>query len=63
MRTSIAFLLTFRSILSLTPTQVERIGTEFHIHFLLNGRINVAGLNENNVGKLAKAIDVVVREG
>ncbi|KAH7063512.1 aspartate aminotransferase [Macrophomina phaseolina] len=51
------------SILSLTPTQVERIGTEFHIHFLLNGRINVAGLNENNVGKLAKAIDVVVREG
>lgn len=48
--------------LSLTPADVERLGSEFHIHLPSTGRINVAGLNESNVETVARAIDRVVRE-
>ncbi|KAF4307556.1 hypothetical protein GTA08_BOTSDO04420 [Botryosphaeria dothidea] len=50
------------SFLSLSPADVERLGSEFHIHLPSTGRINVAGLNESNVETVARAIDRVVRE-
>ncbi|GME26432.1 hypothetical protein GTA08_BOTSDO04420 [Neofusicoccum parvum] len=49
------------SLLALNEAQVKRIGSEFHIHFPTNGRINVAGLNEAKTERLARAIDSVLR--
>jgi aspartate aminotransferase len=34
---------------------------QYHIHLPKNGRINVSGLNANNLGWVARAIDEVVR--
>ena len=34
---------------------------DYHIYLPPNGRLNVAGLNEDNVGVVARAIDEVVR--
>ncbi|OJJ01688.1 hypothetical protein ASPVEDRAFT_52588 [Aspergillus versicolor CBS 583.65] len=49
------------SLLGIGEEQVERLINEFHIYLPPNGRINVAGLNERNVGVVARAIDQVVR--
>ncbi|KAJ4353714.1 uncharacterized protein N0V89_005444 [Didymosphaeria variabile] len=42
--------------LPLNPQQCERLAAEFHIHMLQNGRINVAGLNQSNLGHVASAL-------
>ncbi|KAL4983175.1 pyridoxal phosphate-dependent transferase [Aspergillus falconensis] len=49
------------SLLGLSGDQVERLMEDHHIYLPLDGRINVAGLNEGNVGLVARAIDEVVR--
>lgn len=49
------------SFTGLTPEQVDRMVDEFHVYMTRNGRISMAGLNENNVAYVAKAIDAVVR--
>ncbi|OMP84526.1 Aspartate aminotransferase, cytoplasmic [Diplodia seriata] len=49
------------SLLGLNPSQVLQLASEDHIHFPTTGRINVAGLTETNVEKLARAVDKIVR--
>lgn len=49
------------SLLGIGKEQAERLIDEFHIYLPPNGRINVAGLNDGNVGVVARAIDQVVR--
>lgn len=48
------------SYTGLTEAQVEYIIKEHHIYLLLSGRINMCGLNENNVAYVAKAIHEAV---
>jgi len=45
----------------LTPEQVDRLCTEFHIYLTRNGRISIAGISSNNVQYLAKAIHEVTK--
>uniref|UniRef100_A0A8H7KFP4 Aminotransferase class I/classII large domain-containing protein n=1 Tax=Bionectria ochroleuca TaxID=29856 RepID=A0A8H7KFP4_BIOOC len=52
----------FRAYLTLTPAQCKKLIDKYHIYLPPNGRINVSGLNESNLGKVATAIDQVVRE-
>lgn len=49
------------SFLPLLPEQVECLITMFHIWMPDNGRMNMAGLTEENIEKVAFAIDAVVR--
>ncbi|KAI5962693.1 AAT2 [Candida pseudojiufengensis] len=49
------------SFTGLTPEQVERLEKKHGIYLVSSGRASVAGLNEHNVDKVAKAIDEVVR--
>ncbi|KAK7217070.1 hypothetical protein V2G26_005073 [Clonostachys chloroleuca] len=48
------------SYLMLTPAQCKKLIDKYHIYLPPNGRINVSGLNESNLGKVATAIDQVV---
>lgn len=50
------------SFTGLNEQQVQRLRDEFHVYMTKNGRISMAGLNTNNVGYFAKAVDSVVRE-
>jgi len=43
----------------LTPEQVDRLASEYHIYMTRNGRISMAGVSSKNVGYLAKAIHEV----
>jgi len=43
----------------LTPEQVDRLASEFHIYMTRNGRISMAGVSSKNVSYLAKAIHAV----
>ncbi|KYR01536.1 aspartate aminotransferase [Tieghemostelium lacteum] len=45
----------------LTPEQVDRLASEFHIYLTRNGRISIAGINSKNVEYLAKAIHAVTK--
>lgn len=49
------------SYTGLTPAQVDRMVSEFHVYLTKNGRISMAGLNTGNVAYVAKAIDACVR--
>ncbi len=49
------------SYTGLTPTQVERLRTEFGIYAIGTGRICVASLNEHNIDVVADAIAAVSR--
>lgn len=49
------------SLTGLSQTQVDFL-IERHIYLPWTGRINVAGLNEGNMARVANAIDSVVRE-
>lgn len=49
------------SFTGLSPAQVDRMVDEFHVYLTRNGRISMAGLNDNNFKYVAKAIDTVVR--
>lgn len=40
----------------ITAKQVEYIRYKYHIYMLRSGRINICGLNINNINYVAKAI-------
>ena len=48
------------SFSGLNKDQVERLKKEFAVYMVGSGRINVAGINENNVGRLCDAIKEVM---
>ncbi|XVE83555.1 hypothetical protein DITRI_Ditri16bG0096600 [Diplodiscus trichospermus] len=45
----------------LTPEQVDRLTSEFHIYMTRNGRISMAGVTTGNVEYLANAIHEVTK--
>jgi len=45
----------------LSPTQVDRLTSEFHIYLTRNGRISMAGLTTKDIPYLADAIHAVTR--
>lgn len=45
----------------LTPEQVDRLTSEYHIYLTRNGRISMAGVTTGNVAYLAKAIHEVTK--
>ncbi len=45
----------------LTPEQVCRLQTDYSIYILSSGRINVAGINSNNLDRLCDAIAAVIK--
>lgn len=49
------------SFTGLTKAQVQRLETEHAVYLASSGRASVAGLNDNNVQYVAKAIDEAVR--
>ncbi len=44
------------ALLDVTPQQVERLRAEHHVHMIGSGRINVAGLSDRNIERVAGAI-------
>jgi aromatic-amino-acid transaminase len=50
------------SFSGLTPEQVEALKQKYSIYIVGSGRINVAGITENNVGPLCDAIAEVVNK-
>jgi aspartate/tyrosine/aromatic aminotransferase len=44
------------SLLGITEDQATRLASDHHIYLPKSGRINVAGLSEENVGYVADAI-------
>jgi len=46
----------------MTPEQVDRLTSEFHVYMTRNGRISMAGVTSGNVEYLANAIHEVTRE-
>ncbi len=48
------------SYTGLTPAQVDRLRDDYSIYMVTSGRINIAGLNENNLDYVCKAIADVV---
>ena len=42
--------------------QVEKLRESYHIYLTDNGRINVAGLNSNNIDYVAKAFHKVSQD-
>lgn len=49
------------SLLGLAPARIERLRERHAVYVAGSGRINVAGLNESNVGDFARAVAAVVR--
>ncbi|BAO40107.1 aspartate aminotransferase [Kluyveromyces marxianus DMKU3-1042] len=49
------------SYTGLTKQMVERLESEHAVYMVASGRASIAGLNDNNVEHVAKAIDEVVR--
>ncbi|PIA33977.1 hypothetical protein AQUCO_03900093v1 [Aquilegia coerulea] len=45
----------------MTPEQVDRLRSEYHIYMTRNGRISMAGVTTGNVGYLANAINEVTK--
>ncbi|KAH7171685.1 pyridoxal phosphate-dependent transferase [Fusarium sp. MPI-SDFR-AT-0072] len=50
------------SYLSLNPQQCQKLIDQHHIYLPPNGRINISGLNQRNIEKVADALDEVIRE-
>ncbi|PSN64898.1 aspartate aminotransferase [Corynespora cassiicola Philippines] len=48
--------------LPLRPEECASLQAHHHVYMLKSGRINVSGLNRTNIGRMASAIDQVVRE-
>ena len=44
------------SLLGTTPAQVERLRTEHAIYVVTDGRINVAGLREDQIDRFVQAV-------
>ncbi|KAL6884754.1 pyridoxal phosphate-dependent transferase, partial [Trichoderma evansii] len=49
------------SYLNLMPQQCQLLKDKFHIYLPSNGRINISGLNQGNINRVAKSLDQVVR--
>lgn len=47
------------SYTGLTPAQCERMIKEFHVYLTANGRISLAGLNDNNIAYVAECMHKV----
>lgn len=45
----------------LTPEQVDKLASDYHIYLTRNGRISIAGISSNNVDYLAKSIHEVTK--
>jgi len=45
----------------LTPEQVDKLRSEYHIYMTKNGRISMAGVTSKNVGYLAHAMHQVTK--
>jgi len=45
----------------MTPEQVDRLASEFHVYGTRNGRISVAGITSGNVEHLAKSMHAVTK--
>jgi len=45
----------------MTPEQVEKLRTEYHIYMTKNGRISMAGVTSKNVGYLAESMHAVTK--
>lgn len=50
------------SFLKLNSAQINALIKEFHVYLPETGRINVAGLNDNNIESVARALNAVVRQ-
>lgn len=50
------------SYLPLTPAQCKYLVDNYHIYLPSSGRITIPGLNQNNIERVARSIDQVVRE-
>ena len=48
------------SFSGLSPEQVDRLRNEFGVYMVRNGRINVAGVTPENVGRLCESIAAVL---
>lgn len=48
------------SFLGLSKDQIVRLREEFHVYMVESSRVNVAGINENNVGYVAESIAAVL---
>lgn len=46
----------------LTPLQVQKLMDEHHVYGTLDGRVNVAGLNDSNIEAYCQAVDAIVRK-
>jgi aspartate/tyrosine/aromatic aminotransferase len=44
------------SYTGMTPNQVERMISNWHIYMLKNGRISLAGINDSNLAYVVDAI-------
>lgn len=49
------------AFLGITPEQVERLKSEFHVYLTKDGRISVAGVTPDNVNHLAKSLHEVTK--
>ncbi|KAF4333022.1 aspartate aminotransferase cytoplasmic [Fusarium beomiforme] len=50
------------SYLNLNPRQCQRLIEEYHIYLPSSGRINISGLNQSNIDRVADCIDELIRE-
>ena len=48
------------SFSGLTPVQVDQLRNEYSIYIVGGGRINVAGINTRNIGRLCDSIAAVL---
>ena len=47
------------SVLGLTPTQVTQLKRKYSIYMVNSSRINVAGLNQDNIGYVVQALNAL----
>ncbi|KAJ1923964.1 aspartate transaminase aat1, partial [Coemansia sp. S17] len=46
----------------LTPAQVDRLASEFHVYLTRDGRVSIAGITTGNVKYLAESIHKVTKD-
>lgn len=51
-----------RSYLRLTPQLCNQLTAHFNIYLAPDGRINIAGLNDPCIKRVARCIDIIVRD-
>ncbi|KAI1027774.1 hypothetical protein LB503_011833 [Fusarium chuoi] len=50
------------SYLSLNPKQCQKLIDQHHIYLPPNGRINISGLSQSNINRVADSLDKIIRE-